>query len=146
MRVGNETGRPAAGDVVEEQTGQIRRTAEVFTCPFGGEVHLCPVGQLGGNLTVQGIAMEFVRSVLQESLLVKQVTAQNISDFFITAADADVMFLRRHILVIEFIEPVGIGERAAIVPVTVVLRIHRSTIIFRLGWVGEFTVQVFPDV
>ena len=87
-----ETGRPAAGNVVEEQAGKVGRPFECLACPFGGEVHLRPRGQLGGD-SVQRIPLEVVATVPYQSLLVKETSAQHVGDFVITSTDVHIVFV-----------------------------------------------------
>ena len=72
----HEAGRPAAGDVVEEEARQVRRTVKVLARPLGGVVHGDPVCQLGRKLGVQRVTVELVFAVAQEALLVQEVSAQ----------------------------------------------------------------------
>ena len=61
--IDNRTSRPAACDVVEEQSCHISRTVIVFACPFVVIVHGNPIGKFHRNLSIQCITLELVATM-----------------------------------------------------------------------------------
>ena len=131
---------------MEEQTGQISRTVILFASPFGCKVHLGPACQFCRDLTIQCITVKAITSVADQTLLIKEVSTQYISQLICTTADADIVFVCRSILAVEFSEPVCIGKGSSVVLELVVIRIHCCTIVFRSTRICEFSVHILLDV
>ena len=146
VRVYYETGRPTTGNVVVEQTGQIRRAFKVFARPFRRIVQGQPVGHLDVELGVQCVAVELVLTVTQQTFLIQEVTADDVCQLVRTAADTQVVLVGRYVLLIEFLEPVRVGESITIVAITARVGVNACTIISRVRRVGESTFHISLDV
>ena len=81
VRVYYETGRPAACNVVIEQSRQVGGAVVILACPFRCIVHSQPVCNLEVELTIQCVAVKLIFAVAQQTKLVQEVTAQHVSHF-----------------------------------------------------------------
>ena len=143
IRVVGRVSRPAAGDVVEEETCQIWRAVKVFACPFGWVSDSEPVSNLACDFTVHRIALKIIATMTEQTVLVKEAPADGVLCLFCTSADTQAVFLWRNPVIIEFFEPVGIGISTAISLPFTGLFVHGHCLFQGSGLVGKDTVECF---
>ena len=124
------TGRPATGYVVEEQSGKVLRFLVVFAGPPVEIVHPDPFCELGPEFYIGGIAVEFIMAVANKAVLEEVAAADQVVELVRAAADTYVMLGGRDILVVEFVKPVGVCKRTAVLSPSVLV-VQIGSIVFR---------------
>lgn len=116
VRIVCRTSRPAPCNIMEEQTGQIRRAFEILARPLRRIAHLEPIGHVSRYVAIHSITLQVVIAMTQQTVLIHKATAQCILYLVRTASYAHIMFLRWNPIIIELFEPVriGIGTRIII--------------------------------
>ncbi len=109
VRVVSRMYRPFTRQIVEELTGQVRRTIEILARPFSIQSHLEPICHRSRNLRIQRIALEVVRAMVNQTVLVQETAAHHELRLFRTTVDTHIMLVRRCPSAKEFVHPVGIA-------------------------------------
>lgn len=109
VRIVCRTSRPAPCNIMEEQTGQIRRAFEILARPLRRIAHLEPIGHVSRYVAIHSITLQVVIAMTQQTVLIHKATAQCILYLVRTASYAHIMFLRWNPIIIELFEPVSIG-------------------------------------
>ena len=93
----NRVSRPTTGNIMEEESCHVRRTAVVLTYPLRIIGNCEPIFQVGSNLTREVVTCEFVLSMTDKTTLVEDSTAKVIVHLATATTEGNIMLGGRNI-------------------------------------------------
>ena len=112
--VTHRVGRPATGDVMEEEPRHIARTRILVTRPAVRIRDGQPWSNIGADLGGEVVALEGITTIANQPLLIEECATEVIVRLATPPRDGDIVLMSRDVLAVHLVEPVGVSPSSRV--------------------------------